>query len=39
VRGARGSGTPFISFFTSADMVAMAEEAGFREATTSPPAC
>nr|WP_232236398.1 class I SAM-dependent methyltransferase [Nocardia sp. BMG51109] len=31
-RGARTSGTPFISFFTPDDMVALAEEAGFRVA-------
>jgi methyltransferase (TIGR00027 family) len=30
--GARASGTPFISFFTPAEMVTMAREAGFREA-------
>jgi methyltransferase (TIGR00027 family) len=29
--GARASGTPFISFFTPSDMVALAETAGFRE--------
>jgi methyltransferase (TIGR00027 family) len=29
--GARRSGTPFISFFTPADMLAMAQEAGFRQ--------
>ncbi len=32
VKGARASGTPFISFFTPADMLALAREAGFREA-------
>ncbi len=32
VRGARASGTPFISFFTPAEMLALAREAGFREA-------
>jgi methyltransferase (TIGR00027 family) len=32
VRGARASGTPFISFFTPAEMTAMAREAGFRQA-------
>jgi methyltransferase (TIGR00027 family) len=31
-KGARASGTPFISFFTPADMLALAREAGFREA-------
>jgi methyltransferase (TIGR00027 family) len=31
VKGARASGTPFISFFTPADMLALAREAGFRE--------
>jgi methyltransferase (TIGR00027 family) len=30
-RGARASGTPFISFFTPPEMLAMAREAGFRE--------
>jgi methyltransferase (TIGR00027 family) len=29
--GARRSGTPFISFFTPADMLAMTQEAGFRQ--------
>lgn len=32
VKGARASGTPFISFFTPAEMLALAREAGFREA-------
>ena len=31
-KGARASGTPFISFFTPAEMLALAREAGFREA-------
>jgi hypothetical protein len=31
-RGAEASGTPFISFFTPAEMLAMAREAGFRDA-------
>ena len=31
-RGARTSGTPFLSFFTPPEMVALAREAGFREA-------
>jgi methyltransferase (TIGR00027 family) len=31
-KGARASGTPFISFFTPADMLALAREAGFAEA-------
>lgn len=31
MEGARASGTPFISFFTPADMLALAREAGFRE--------
>ena len=31
-QGARASGTPFISFFTPAEMLALAREAGFREA-------
>jgi methyltransferase (TIGR00027 family) len=30
-RGAAASGTPFISFFTPAEMVALAQECGFRE--------
>jgi methyltransferase (TIGR00027 family) len=29
-KGARASGTPFLSFFTPADMLALAREAGFR---------
>ncbi|KRE96642.1 methyltransferase [Frateuria sp. Soil773] len=31
VRGAQASGTPFVSFFTPAQMLALAREAGFRE--------
>jgi methyltransferase (TIGR00027 family) len=31
VKGARASGTPFISFFTPTEMLALAREAGFRE--------
>jgi hypothetical protein len=31
-QGARASGTPFISFFTPAEMMTLAREAGFREA-------
>ena len=31
-QGARASGTPFLSFFTPPEMVALAREAGFREA-------
>ena len=31
-RGARAGGTPFISFFAPADMLALAREAGFRDA-------
>jgi len=30
-KGARASGTPFISFFTPTEMLALAREAGFRE--------
>ena len=30
-QGARASGTPFISFYTPTDMLALAREAGFRE--------
>jgi hypothetical protein len=29
--GARASGTPFLSFFTPAEMLALAREAGFKE--------
>jgi methyltransferase (TIGR00027 family) len=32
VKGARASGTPFISFFTPTEMLALARDAGFREA-------
>ena len=32
VKGAQASGTPFISFFTPAEMMAVARDAGFREA-------
>jgi O-methyltransferase involved in polyketide biosynthesis len=31
-RGARAAGTPFVSFFTADEMLALAREAGFREA-------
>jgi methyltransferase (TIGR00027 family) len=31
-KGARASGTPFLSFFTAFEMLALAREAGFREA-------
>jgi methyltransferase (TIGR00027 family) len=31
MKGASASGTPFVSFFTPEDMLAMAREAGFRE--------
>jgi methyltransferase (TIGR00027 family) len=31
VRGARANGTPFISFFTPAELLALASQAGFRE--------
>jgi len=30
-KGARASGTPFISFFTPTEMLKLAREAGFRE--------
>jgi methyltransferase (TIGR00027 family) len=30
-RGARAAGTPFVSFFTPAEMLALARQAGFRE--------
>jgi O-methyltransferase involved in polyketide biosynthesis len=30
-KGARASGTPFISFFTPTEMLSLAREAGFRE--------
>ena len=36
--GARASGTPFISFFTPAEMLALAREAGFRDAQHVPAA-
>ena len=36
--GARASGTPFISFFTPAEIVALALECGFHEAHHVPPA-
>ena len=32
MKGARASGTPFISFFTPAEMMALARDAGFRHA-------
>jgi methyltransferase (TIGR00027 family) len=32
VKGARASGTPFISFFTPAEIVTLAREAGFKDA-------
>jgi O-methyltransferase involved in polyketide biosynthesis len=31
-RGARAAGTPFISFYTPEEMLALAREAGFRDA-------
>jgi hypothetical protein len=31
MRGARASGTPFISYFTPADMLAIARSAGFSD--------
>jgi O-methyltransferase involved in polyketide biosynthesis len=31
-KGARASGTPFVSFFTPTEIVALARETGFREA-------
>ena len=31
-KGARQSGTPFVSFFTPQEILALAHEAGFREA-------
>lgn len=33
-KGAQASGTPFLSFFTPEDILALAREAGFREART-----
>ena len=30
IKGAKASGTPFVSFFTPEEMVAMAREAGFQ---------
>jgi methyltransferase (TIGR00027 family) len=38
VKGAQASGTPFISFFTPAEMLALAREAGFKEARHVPAA-
>jgi methyltransferase (TIGR00027 family) len=38
MRGAQANGTPFQSFFTGEEMVAMAREAGFREARYVPAA-
>jgi methyltransferase (TIGR00027 family) len=35
-RGARASGTPFVSFFTPAEAVALAREAGFKDARAVP---
>jgi hypothetical protein len=32
VKGARASGTPFLSFFTPAEMMDLARECGFKEA-------
>jgi methyltransferase (TIGR00027 family) len=32
-KGARANGTPFLSFFTPAEMLALARDAGFRDAT------
>ena len=32
VKGARVSGTPFVSFFTPEEMISLAREAGFKEA-------
>jgi methyltransferase (TIGR00027 family) len=37
-KGARASGTPFLSFFTPPEMLALAREAGFREAQHVSPA-
>ena len=37
-RGARAAGTPFLSFFTPAEMVALARDAGFRDAQHVPAA-
>ena len=37
-RGARANGTPFISFFTSSEIVALARECGFRAAHAIAPA-
>ena len=33
-KGAREAGTPFVSFFTPNEILALAREAGFKEATT-----
>jgi methyltransferase (TIGR00027 family) len=37
IRAAAGSGTPFLSLFAPADIVALAREAGFAEARSVPP--
>jgi len=37
VKGARVSGTPFVSFFTPEEMISLAREAGFKEPDTSRP--
>lgn len=37
-KGARASGTPFLSFFTAPEMMAMAREAGFKSVTRVPAA-
>ncbi|HVT53702.1 MAG TPA: hypothetical protein VHE77_19130 [Dongiaceae bacterium] len=37
-KGARAGGTPFISFFTPAEMLALAREAGFKDARHVSPA-
>ncbi len=37
-QGARAAGTPFVSFFTPAEMLALAREAGFRDARHVPAA-
>jgi hypothetical protein len=34
IAGAQANGTPFISFFTPAEMLSLAREAGFREVQT-----
>ena len=38
MQGARASGTPFLSFFTPAEILALARDAGFRDVAHVPAA-